>query len=92
MRRRTPAGRPYWETPDDHYHRGTPSFVRALGGESLALERAYGLSLMWLFPGWGKLLAGLPERVAGAAFRALDAIARRQVALSDTIISVWKKP
>jgi len=92
LRGRTPAGRPYWQTPEDHHHRGTPAFVEALGGDDLVLERAYGLSLMWLFPGWGQLLALLPAPLARAKFNALDWIAHRNRSLADTIISVWRKP
>ena len=92
LRRRAPTSRPYWEMPHDHYHRGTNRFVRALGGNTLKLHRSYGISLFWLFPGWGHLLAALPGRLSTTAFSALDSVAKRQPGLADTIISVWTKP
>lgn len=90
--RRPPTQRPYWQPPDDHFHKGNRAFVRSLGGSDLVLERCYGISLLWLFPGWGWLLAVMPARLRDAAAGALDRLARGNVGLADTIISVWRKP
>ena len=91
LRRRHPSGQPYWAIPEDHFHKGTLSFVRALGGSQLSLERCYGVSLLWLFPRWGQALALLPDAVATKLLEACDRIAHGRPALSDTIISVWRK-
>lgn len=90
LRRRKPAQRPYWQTPEDHFHRGTLDFVRSLGGEQLALEHAYGLSLLWLFPGWGHLLARLPGSLSDSLVAALNRLAHPRPRLADTIVSVWR--
>ena len=83
--------RPYWQPPDDHIHKGNLAFVRSLGGSDLTLERCYGISLLWLFPGWGWLLAVMPAKLRHAAAGALDRRAHGNVGLADTIISVWRK-
>ena len=89
--RRPATQRPYWQPPEDHFHKGNPAFVRSLGGSGLMLERCYGVSLLWLLPGWGWLLAAMPAKLRHAAAAALDRLARGNVGLADTIISVWGK-
>jgi len=86
--------RAYFEIPPDHYHKGDLAFVRRLGGRALRLDRCYGISLLWLFRGWGdwswgKWLARRPKAVASSALVALDRVAYRTPALSDMIVSVW---
>ena len=89
-RRSAPAQRPYWEPPPDHLHRGDLGFVRGLGGKALRLERCYGVSLMWLFLGWGPSLDRLPGWLANAVLVALDKSAYRMPGLADVIVSVWE--
>ena len=91
IRSRRPSQRPYWETPEDHFHRGTPSFVGALGGPGLTLERTYGLSLFWLFPAWGQLLAFLPDALVNAMLSVLNTVAHGRPSLADAIVSIWRK-
>jgi len=94
--RRPPAdGRPYFEPPPDHFHRGTLAFVRRLGGRELELDRCYGVSLLWLLRGfhlwtWGKTLDRLPAPLAEGALRTLDQLARPRPAIADMIISIWR--
>ena len=90
LRRSSQAQRPYWQPPSDHYHTGTLSFVRGLGGDALRLERCYGISLLWLAPGWGPLLQRLPRRLADVTLAALDRIGHKTPALADIIVSVWR--
>ena len=90
LRRSPQAQRPYWLPPSDHYHTGNLSFVRGLGGDALALERCYGISLLWLAPDWGPLLQRLPRRLADITLAALDRIGHKAPALADIIISVWR--
>ncbi len=92
LRNRHPAGRPYWQIPDDHFHEGSLDFVRQLGGQDLTLDRAYGLPLLWLFPGWGQTLAFLPGVAGNTLLGALNKLAHGLPQLSDTIVSVWRKP
>jgi SAM-dependent methyltransferase len=92
LRNRQPEGRPYWQTPDDHFHRGTLDFVRRLGGSELVLDQSYGLSLFWLFPAWGQVLARLPDAAGNTLLGVLNRLANGRPQLSDMIVSVWKKP
>src|SRR5581483_6982553 len=89
--RRPPPGRPYWEIPEDHNVRGTLRLVRGLGGESLALDRCFGMSMLWLAPRWGAVLDRVPERAASTIWRGLDRIARARPQHADMIVSVWRK-
>jgi SAM-dependent methyltransferase len=92
LRQPPPESRLYWEQPLDHYHKGDTGFVRRLGdGSALRMERWYGVSMMWLVPGWDDLLNWLPPRLANGLMRALDRVAFRMPGMSDMIISVWRK-
>lgn len=91
LRRPPPPGRPYWEPPEDHNVKGTPAFVRGLGGDALELERCFGVSLLWLFSRWGPFLDALPLPVARSLWRALDAVAFRSPSLADMMVSVWRR-
>ena len=86
-----PPGRPYWEIPEDHNVRGTLRFVRGLGGGELALDRCFGISMLWLAPRWGAVLDRMPQRAASTIWRGLDRLARRRSQHADMIVSVWKK-
>lgn len=82
--------RPYWQPPRDHHHTGSLAFVRSLDVAGLRLERCYGLSLLWLLPGWGPLLDRLPDRLQRAILSLLDSVAKRLPAQADVIVSVWR--
>jgi hypothetical protein len=90
LRRQPPEQRPYWQPPPDHYHKGDLPFVRSLGGQTLRLERYYGCSLLWLLPGWGRVLELLPSLVTDRMLAALDRIGHRTPWLADIIVSVWR--
>lgn len=90
LRRPPSEKRPYWEIPLDHFHRGDLAFVRGLGGDALALERYYGISLLWLQPAWSLALVVLPRRLAGPLLDALDRLARARPTMADMIVSVWR--
>jgi SAM-dependent methyltransferase len=85
------AARPYWQPPNDHNHRGNPSFVRNLQDSELRLEGCTGISLLWLLPGWGPFLDSLPRGLAEALVRTLDRLARPTPQLADVIVGVWRK-
>jgi len=82
-------GRPYWQPPPDHTFKGDYRLLMRLGRGRFRLVRCYGVSLLWLFPGWGRLLERLPPRVARGIPAALDRLARPLPPLSDAIISIW---
>ena len=95
LRRKIYHYRPYFEIPEDHFHKGDLPFVRKLGGQELQLDRCYGVSLLWLFRfwgerSWGRLLARWPRPLASSALVLLDGAAYRTPLLADMIISVWK--
>jgi SAM-dependent methyltransferase len=92
FRMKRPPWRLYWETPEDHNVRGDLPFVRSLGGDALALERCFGMSMLWLFEPYGRTLDLLPERAARALWQALDRAARRRPRHADMIISLWRRP
>ncbi|MBF6599295.1 MAG: class I SAM-dependent methyltransferase [Dehalococcoidia bacterium] len=91
LQRPRPPWRLYWETPEDHNVRGDLPFVRSLGGDALVLERCVGMSMFWLFGPYSGLLDALPERAAGALWRALDRAARSRPQHADMIISTWRR-
>jgi SAM-dependent methyltransferase len=82
--------RPYWERPLDHTVIGSMRFVRALGGRELRMERCYGISLLWAFGVWGRIVDRLPFPLAWAGLTVLDRIAYRLPAAADMIVSVWR--
>jgi SAM-dependent methyltransferase len=90
-----PSGRPYWQIPDDHNHKGDIALVRALGARELRLDRCYGISLCWQLRrggwSWGKWLDRRSQCFADIALAALDKIAYRAPVLADMIVSVWRR-
>ena len=96
LRRPRPPDRPYYQPPPDHHHKGDLPFVRGLGGDGLSLVRCYGLSLLWLLRGrgklsWGRLLDTAPEPAARLLLRALDRCAYPLPSQADMIVSVWRR-
>ncbi|OGO50924.1 MAG: hypothetical protein A2148_02180 [Chloroflexi bacterium RBG_16_68_14] len=81
---------PCWQIPPDHNFKGDWRLVQQLGGPWLTLERAYGISLMCMFYGWGHLLRRLPRGLAQRLLRLSDRIAYARPAWSDVIVSVWR--
>ena len=81
--------RPYWVIPPDHTFKGYYHRIVRLGGRWLRLRKCFGVSLLWLFPGWGSFLDRLPRPLASAMLRTADSIARLTPGMSDVIISVW---
>ncbi len=81
---------PCWQIPPDHTFKGDWRVVRELGGSRLTLERAYGVSLLCMFYGWGHLLQRLPPAVAQRLLGLADRVAYRRPSWSDVIVSVWR--
>lgn len=90
--RARPPWRPYWEIPEDHNVKGDWQYVQSLGGDWLEFDRAWGISMLWLFSRYGRVLDRLPEGAARFVWRRLDGMARSRPQHADMIISVWKKP
>lgn len=83
-------GRNYWEIPRNHTFRGTYRLLRRIGGPELELVGCRGISLLWLFNRWTKLVNGLPTPIAWSLLKVLDGIAYRTPALADIVVSVWR--
>ena len=81
---------PCWNIPPDHTFKGDWPLVKTLGGDSLVLEEAYGVSLLCMLYGWGHLLHLLPTSIATRLLNTADSLARGRPALSDVIVSVWR--
>jgi SAM-dependent methyltransferase len=82
----------FWDTPVpiEHTFECTYPILMKLCGQYLDLDRAYGVSMGWAFPGWGELLGRLSEDRATAILRTLDKVAYRVPRAADYILSVWK--
>ena len=81
---------PCWTIPPDHTFKGDWQVVKELGGPALALESAYGVSMLCMLYGWGHLLDRLPASVSSQLLRAADRFAYNRPAWSDVIVSVWR--
>jgi SAM-dependent methyltransferase len=83
-------GRNYWEIPANHTFRGTYGALRRLGWPYLELVECRGISLLWLFHRWTRLMEALPHPLAWSAMTVLDRIAYRTPVIADLLVSVWR--
>lgn len=85
LRREIP--RPHiWEIPADHTFKFDYPSIIALAGRHLRVERVQGVSLLWGFPGWSKVLQGMPRPLALIILRFLDKIASWHPAWGDVLV------
>src|SRR6185369_13184337 len=86
----TNATKLFWDSPVPFEHTFECTFanVSAMCRQYLELDRAYGISLGWMFPGWGRLLARFrhSRRLLGT----LDRLAGARPALADFVVSIWR--
>jgi SAM-dependent methyltransferase len=82
----------FWDSPVpiEHTFECTYPILMKLCGQYLELDRAFGVSIGWAFPGWGDLLGRLSGERATAILSALDRLAYRMPRVADYILSVWK--
>jgi SAM-dependent methyltransferase len=91
VRERAPRrGRRHYDVPADHFTRFELGLLRAQAERQLHVEELTGLSLAWGLPAWTRGVGRLPEGVATAALRALDALAGRLPGLADVILLVGR--
>lgn len=83
-------GRNYWEIPENHTFRGTYSVLLRIGEPHLELVECRGISLLWLFHRWSRLMDALPPALAWSTMTVADRIAYRVPALADMVVSVWQ--
>ena len=79
-----------WDTPVpfEHSFECTLANVSAMAAPYLVLEDAVGVSLGWMLPGWGALLAR--AAVLRRALKRMDRVARSRPHLADLVVSVWR--
>jgi len=82
---------PYYEPPPDHLTRFTYESIVALGQAPLRVRRVAGVSLLWGFPPWGRLLGGLPAPLRTALLLLAHGIATLRPAWADVIVLVAEK-
>jgi SAM-dependent methyltransferase len=92
--------RMFWDDPTDgeHTFEGKTRTLKKFAAGSLVLEKEYGASMMWAFPGWkyvfypfrGRLR---PQRIArNVILRGADRIGRAFPTVSDFVVTTWRKP
>lgn len=86
------AERPYYEPPPDHLTRFAYLGIVSLPNPPLKIRRIEGLSLLWGFPPWGRLLGKVPTRLRRSLLRFAYVVARLWPAWADVIVVVAEKP
>lgn len=77
-----------WEIPRDHTHKFDYGTILATAGRYLRIESVRGVSLLWGFPRWSRVLERTPKPVARVLLQTLDRIASRRPEWSDVLIVV----
>ncbi|MPZ23360.1 MAG: methyltransferase domain-containing protein [Dehalococcoidia bacterium] len=85
------GSRPYWRIPADHTFEGNLRTVLSLGRQTFALERYYGVSLMWSFPWWVWMLKHAPSRLSSISLRLANRLGRQHPSMADVIVVSWRK-
>lgn len=82
----------FWDTPVpvEHTFECTLPVLRQVCRSSLDLDHAFGVSIGWMVPGWGRLLRWLPRRCSMTILRGLDRLAYRRPGIADFVVSVWR--
>lgn len=77
---------PYYEPPVDHMTRFGYAEIVSLPAPPLRVVRVEGVSLLWGFPPWSRLLARLPPWLSRAALQAAFALGRLLPRWADVVI------
>ena len=77
---------PIWETPPDHTYKFDYLRLMCLVGTQFEVVECRGVSLLWCFPGWGRLLSSLSPNLSAIILHILDRIAARLPLISDVIV------
>jgi SAM-dependent methyltransferase len=88
----------FWDDPTagEHTFEGSIRALRQFAPAQMRLAEAYGVSMLWAFPGWGTLLRPIAGRqraaafVRGKLFGGIDAVARRFPSASDFVVTTWQ--
>jgi ubiquinone/menaquinone biosynthesis C-methylase UbiE len=88
---RREISRPHiWEIPADHTFKFDYPAIIGLASRHLRVEQIRGVSLLWGFPRWSKVLQAMPRALALIILRSLDKIASWHPAWSDVLIIAGK--
>jgi hypothetical protein len=79
-----------WKIPRDHTHKFDYASVLATARRYLRIESVRGVSLLWGFPRWPKVLQKIPLPLASILLRGLDKIADWRPEWSDVLIVVGR--
>jgi SAM-dependent methyltransferase len=77
---------PFYEPPPDHLTRFEHDTIVALPTPGLRLRRVEGLSLLWGFGPWARLVAALPWPLGALLIRAAALVARLHPRWADVIV------
>jgi hypothetical protein len=82
----------FWDTPVpvEHTFECTYRRLRQLCAPHLELDRAFGVSIGWGVPGWGRILGALPRPLAVGALLVLDRCAALAPAVADFVYTIWR--
>ncbi|MBI5288025.1 MAG: class I SAM-dependent methyltransferase [Chloroflexi bacterium] len=92
--------RMFWDDPTEgeHTFEGKTKALKKFAEGSLVLEKEYGASMMWAFPGWKYVFypfmgRSKPMRVVrGGILKTADRIGRAFPTVSDFVVTTWRKP
>jgi ubiquinone/menaquinone biosynthesis C-methylase UbiE len=76
----------FWEIPEDHVYKFDHSLLISILPGGICAEMDSGLSLLWGFPNWGRLLQALPSRITNLLLGGLDRVARVTPSLADVLV------
>ena len=85
MRREIP-GPHIWDIPADHTFKFDYLAIISLAVRHLRVEQIRGVSLLWGFPRWSKVLQAMPRALALSILQSLDKIASWHPSWSDVLI------
>lgn len=83
----------FWDSPvtyGQHTYEYTYENTRTLGEPYFDEMECYGVSFLWAFPGWGRFLSFLPDRISGNILKGLDKLARSLPRFADVVVFVWR--
>ncbi len=78
--------RPYYEPPPDHMTLFGYRAIIGLFGPAMHISRVEGISLLWGFPPWGRLLNRVPEAVRGRLLKTAFLAGRVAPSMADVVI------
>ncbi|MEE8396389.1 MAG: methyltransferase domain-containing protein [bacterium] len=81
-----PPRHPYFQPPPDHMTRFGHAAIRALARPPLRTTRVEGISLLWGFPPWSRLIAALPGPPRRVLLGGAFALAGVLPALADVVV------